>query len=357
MARHPFGEYSRDRMIAAITSFYKFQTGMHSNTNASCKFTYPPPTGWPEVKSELFSWYDDTVVDLLRHLPWMDEESLFILPDTNVIGHASPNSIRWKTEGLRQRQEEVFENQRAATEMGETAKDEDDDSTDSEPDYPEYMLELAAGGQYGSTVLVDTKHNTIIWWEYGDGCRDIPDEIRAKYPCDCWFNYSKDATGDDTELSEDLDYKLKETTGDDTEESDDEGSDDDEELDRIDQSYSQQWKISPAYSPEDFFEMCKEQFRIMNWMPVLHDGCRGKVVQLHRHQEFEGENLRMMQIMRAAGWPGDGEAGGWDKAGAEVAMLRMHREYQEEREARRMGVTKDIPLNQKWKDIVIREGK
>ncbi|KAK0117483.1 hypothetical protein ONS95_011823 [Cadophora gregata] len=362
MAKLTFGEYSRDKMVATITSFYRFQANMHSNTNAGCNFRYPPPTGWPEVTSELFSWYDETVVDLIRHLPYIDDEGLFILPDTNVLGHASPFSIEGKIERLTKSRLEGIGEQQATTESKETLVDDDDGynsgSDDLEPFYPEYMLDLAAGGQYGSTILVDTRHNAIVWWEYGEGCRDIPNEISAKYPCDCWFNYSKESN----ELNPDPDQ----TGGDDIKESDekdpgcdgsDDESSDDEEWDRFCDRYSQQWKISPACSPEDFFEMCKEQFRIMNWMPVLHDGSRGKVVQLYRHQEFEGQNLRMMQILRDAGWPGDGEAGGWDKASAEVAMIQMHREYQEEREARRRGVTRDTPLNEKWKDLVVREGK
>lgn len=349
-------------MVAAITSFYKFQTGMHSNKNASCDFDYPPPTGWPEVKGELFSGYDDTVVDLIRHLPYIDNECLFILPDTAIVGHASPNSIRWKTEARMRAQQEASNKLHAAVspEVEVQNGTKDDDVSNDEPDFPEYMLDLAAGGQYGSTILVDTKHNTIIWWEYGDGCRDIPQELRAKYPGDCWLSYSKEGA---VEESDDLESKPKPsaTTDNNSEEPDDDVSDDgesdfDEEWDRIYDSYYERWKTSPAYSPEDFFEMCKEQFRIMNWMPVLHSGCRGKVIELYRHQVFEGENLRMMQIMRAAGWPGDGEAGGWDKAAAEEAMERMELEDAEERAARKRGIERDLPLNQKWKSLVIREG-
>jgi len=350
-------------MVATITSFYKFQAGMHSNTSGSCDFSYPPPTGWPGVKRELFSWYDDTVIDLIRHLPYIDDEGLFILPDTKIIGHASPDSIRSKTEGWMRSQQEDIQANNDATEMDGTtenkAESEDDSDSDvMEPYFPEYMLDLAAGGQYGSTILVDTKHNTIIWWEYEEGFRDIPDEIVAKYPCDLWFYYSKESNDHRTERSGDGIGKLQGTTDDAQKsvESDDEDSDD-EEWNRFHDSHAHQWKISPAYSPEDFFEMCKEQFRIMNWMPVLHDGCRGKVVQLPRHQVFEGEHLRMKQVLQAAGWPGDGEARGWDKAGAEVAMQQMHNEYEEERESRRKGVARDIPMSKKWKDIVIREGR
>ncbi|KAK0122535.1 hypothetical protein ONS96_009577 [Cadophora gregata f. sp. sojae] len=163
-------------MVDAIISFYKFLTAMHSETSGLGNFKYPPPTGWPHITRDLFPYYTDDVVDLIRHLPYYNDERFFVLPDT--------------------------------------------------------------------------KHNAIIWWEYGDGY-------------------------------------------------DDEDSSDDQ-----DERWSNEWKTSPAYAPEDFFEQCKEQFRIMNWMPVLDNVEKGKIIELYRHQEFTGENLTTMKILRDAGWPG-----------------------------------------------------
>lgn len=252
MARYPFGPYSRERMVAAITSFYKFLRGMHSNSWGACEFVYPPPTGWPDITSDLFPGYDDTVLDLVRHLPYIEQEELLAVPDTPIVPYAGPGDMYWRRGVFKSRQEEKKKRQDVSEQEDGNGQKDENETRDSNPNSTHYLLELARGGQYGSTIFVDTKHNAVIWWQYGDGCRDIPQEMQAKYPCGCWSWYSKD------EVNE---------------------SADGEEFDPIDQYGSDAWKISPAYSPEDFFEMCKEQFRIMNWMPILNEDGRGGIIE------------------------------------------------------------------------------
>ncbi|KAH7323455.1 hypothetical protein BKA65DRAFT_481274 [Rhexocercosporidium sp. MPI-PUGE-AT-0058] len=183
---------------------------------------------------------------------------------------------------------------------------------DTEPDYPAYILPLAQGSKYGSSILIDTKYNPVIW---------------------------KSAGGKHGE------YNTVELLDDD---------DKDEEWDRIADAGRKAWKISVAYSPEDFFEKCKEQSRIMNWMPHLIDG---GITELYRHQEFTVENLKMMRIMRDAGWPRDGEGGGWDKEGAEIAVNKMHQDIADEKKALLRGVVRDKSMNEKFKEIAISGAK
>ncbi|KAH6707937.1 hypothetical protein BKA61DRAFT_615986 [Leptodontidium sp. MPI-SDFR-AT-0119] len=322
--------YSHEKMVATITSFYAFLKAMHSTTAGLGDFMYPPPTGWPHITRSHFPYYTKRVVELIRHLPYYDDEGYFVLPDTHLTADGDPCHLPSLTDCDDLDEEEL--NNTDGVEW-------DDDDGDTEPDYPAYILPLAQGSKYGSSILVDTKYNRVIWWEYWDGCRDIPDEIKSKYPRDCWLAYRKYAgekiVGKDGTTKPDIE---------------DDDDDDDAEWDRIAETGRKEaWKISAAYTPEDFFEMCKEQFRIMNWMPHLIDG---GITELYRHQEFTGENLKMMRILRDAGWPGDGEGGGWDKAGAEVAMHKMQQDILDEKKALE-GLVRDKSMREKFKDIAI----
>ncbi|EQB51903.1 hypothetical protein CGLO_08515 [Colletotrichum gloeosporioides Cg-14] len=83
----------------------------------------------------------------------------------------------------------------------------------------------------------------------------------------------------------------------------------------------QGWKCMPTYRIETFFEFCKEQYRLMNWMPDMQDLTRGAVVQLNDPEHVSEGALRRRQIMTDAGWPGiDGDGTGWDKETAEREM-------------------------------------
>lgn len=65
--------YDRDKAVAAVTEFYTFLT-THLHFDPSERKT-PPPTRWPEITPARFSFLGktDTVIDLLKHLPYLPE--------------------------------------------------------------------------------------------------------------------------------------------------------------------------------------------------------------------------------------------------------------------------------------------
>lgn len=311
----PLVDYSQEKMVLAISSFYAFLKGMHSETGGMGDFEYPPPGGWPHVTKDLFPHYTARVVELIRNLPYYDDESFLVMPDTSLLPLGAPSMCTALAQNL---QRTIVGGD------GDMPAKEENDDEETGTRFPAYIFALAAGGQYGSSILVDTKYNAVIWWKYDGTYLDLPEELTSKYShLGCFADYSKNQADDDGEQSE------------------------------IDQYGPDAWKIMSAWPPEDFFEMCKDQFRILNWLPVLDESCRGKVIEVHKHQEWEGTALKLKNIMLHAGWPGDGQGGGWDKAGAEAAMERLREEEDDEENAIRLGIARDTSLQEKWRGMIL----
>ena len=68
--------YSRDEAVSAFTSFYEWLVKLYLPASA---LKYPPPGGWPEISPEYLAFLkkNDTVVDLLRHLPYIQRDEEF----------------------------------------------------------------------------------------------------------------------------------------------------------------------------------------------------------------------------------------------------------------------------------------
>ncbi|KAL1648705.1 hypothetical protein SLS58_001879 [Diplodia intermedia] len=65
----------RDEVVAELTSYYGFLAGLHIPESA---ILYPPPGGWPTITKESFASCGKTnaVIDLLRHIPYIEEQPL-----------------------------------------------------------------------------------------------------------------------------------------------------------------------------------------------------------------------------------------------------------------------------------------
>ena len=62
--------YTRDEVIAEITSFYEFLVGLYLPEEALKR---PPSGGWTEITADRLAFLekDDVAIDLLRHLPYI----------------------------------------------------------------------------------------------------------------------------------------------------------------------------------------------------------------------------------------------------------------------------------------------
>lgn len=249
--------YSQEATVRAITSFYVFIKGIHSS--AVGDILYPPPTGWPQITHVQSNSTGETyaATELLRNIPYFCPEEM----DTPCIMDLT-QPIDYLTQWLPGSVEEA----------GPDKQDEKEVLyEDCYMIMPLYMVRLAKCRRGGYDILIDTKRGVVIWWN--KDCRWQEDD----HPGDV-----EPYGGDD-----------------------------------IDECFSPEaWKVMPTFRVETFFEMCKERFSTLRWVPILEEFGRGAVVQILPQYATE-DQLKRIQILKDAGWPGDGEGGGWDKVKAE----------------------------------------
>ena len=71
------------------------------------------------------------------------------------------------------------------------------------------------------------------------------------------------------------------------------------------------WRNQPTYDLKYFFsEFCKNRLNEMKWLPHID----GEIRSVHPRDDDDDEAMLQRQMLRDAGWPGDGDAGGnWDQ--------------------------------------------
>ena len=267
-------KYSHDVAVASITSYYTFLERI--NSDDVFKFEYPPPTGWPQFKRELFPQCPDAVVELLRHIPYpiITGSGLDLMDATTVIeyDHHVNTCLHY------------YPDQKAQSDvLGPKGYAPDFES-------PPHVVQLTDGGRYGYILLVDTEQGTIIVTKNDN---EYPTGI---YGGASYLGYHPEerADGDDDEI-----YDCRPLC----------------------------WKRAPAIPIKEFFEMCKEQFRNMNWFATVDENGCSEVYQLRKDQHWETTWERgMKKILTDCGWPGDGEGGAWDRVRAEKECKEMELE-------------------------------
>ncbi|OHF01136.1 hypothetical protein CORC01_03450 [Colletotrichum orchidophilum] len=158
----------------------------------------------------------------------------------------------------------------------------------------------------GYHVLLDTDRYIIILVRVGDEFPRGWPPVQPDADHEEWIGDDENEAGDE-----------------DKDESDGEHTDDEVDL----YLCGHDWREMPAYRIDTFFKMCREQRRVMNWMPKME--WAGQTHEEYTFTESEcdtdcGTGLRR-RITREAGWPGtDNEVGlGWDKAKAEKEMIEL----------------------------------
>lgn len=252
--------YDRDEFVRFLTDYYNFCNRVFWFLTV----VEAPSGGWPEINKETLAALNknDTVIDLLRHLPYVNQEGKhqdpFILDDTPLVNY---------------RMEEL----RKAIREGEFT----DIAMPREPVDPPLPPSCAAiaiaSNRRGYEVILDTEDGYIYWG---------------------------DPIGTHDEKAPALNSTLEERFGDDP---------------------ANQWRLNGfnVYEPADFFELCKERFRELQWIGLGPDYL--SVQRGNMGWEYESEpdedwsdpeddcsHNKLARKMKKAGWPGDGEGREWD---------------------------------------------
>jgi hypothetical protein len=232
--------YSQDECVAAVRDYYTFLTKMY--LPESC-ILEPLQGGWPNITIERMKDLDktDEVVLLLRHLPYMREFS----------NGDPPQGAPWC----------MFANWKACVENVNEGADymaglrTCSEGTEDHESINAHVVGLTMGGRDNPVFLLDTQLGIVLWQE-------CPYEIS-----------SQDAV---VEVEDDpYDYAAE------------------NEADW--RSACNTWTIP------DFFEVLKDQFRKLNYIPMGWDEV--KDVYATMGSDTEGMLAMLQDIYREHGWP------------------------------------------------------
>lgn len=155
--------YDRDEVVREVTSFYEFLTNLHIPNSA---LKIPPPGGWPDITPERYAFLkkDDTVIDLIRHLPFIYKEEYSQGHEIYLLTAAVDYNGPYVQHVMNREPINMFR-----------IEPMDDFTT-----LPPYMLTLASetSGGDGSYIFVNTKRGTItLYDEESRGKGTIENEV------------------------------------------------------------------------------------------------------------------------------------------------------------------------------------
>ncbi|KAL0936201.1 uncharacterized protein CTRU02_208416 [Colletotrichum truncatum] len=253
--------YDRDEFVRHLTDYYNFCNRVFWNSTV----VQAPAGGWSSITQETLANLkrNDTVIDLLRHMPYPEhpEEGLIYRPlmmvNTPVIDYRR-GDVQHKIRGD---QIEGF-----VTPI-----------TGQDPPIPPSCVGIAiCTNRNGYEIILDTEDGYVYWGE---------------------------PTGTHDEPKQGLNSTLERFKGDE----------------------ANKWRsVFNVYEPADFFATCKERFCDLNWIGLGQWDM--SVMRMNMNWEYDSEtdsesdpeddfsHNKLAKKMKKAGWPGDGEGRGWDRA-------------------------------------------
>ncbi|KAL6795789.1 hypothetical protein GGI42DRAFT_332084 [Trichoderma sp. SZMC 28013] len=234
--------YSRDDCVSAVREYYNFLVGMYVD---EAEVVEPPPGGWPNITTATMAALGktDEVVSLLRHLPYLRRNKNDMY---NVQPAAWCYFANWEANARGMIRDRT---------MGESYRV----TTEGAPLYeilPPHVVSLTQGGRDNPVFLIDTELGIGLWHE-------CPGEVK--------HDPSREAIEDDA-----YDYE------------------EDEE--------QAEWRgDSGAWSIPDFFEILKDQFRELQFIPKNPR----LVVDVYTRygRDCDGMIEMLQGIYREHGWP------------------------------------------------------
>ncbi|PKS08451.1 hypothetical protein jhhlp_004833 [Lomentospora prolificans] len=282
--------YSREATIAAITDYYKFLTQMYLHDS---QVVYPPETGWPSIieaarnpTSMREFGKSDEVMDLLAHLPYVVsagiESGIYAGP---VCAPYTP-FINWSQRLIPWGPSLDGEVLRLVTEGPAFAKFR-----------VPHAFGLTSGCRETPIMVLDVKLG-IVHWE------DCPNSIAYGQHRER-VDYGDGPVDEDGDEDEDENGEEHEDGDEDEDENGEEHEDGDEARDGDRDNVSPEeigWRQSAdAWTIPDFFEVLKNEFRTLNWIPF--DPCNVWDARWSEFPDQEGLASAVQDVYRQHGWP------------------------------------------------------
>jgi hypothetical protein len=235
--------YSRDEFIAAIRDYYDFLTKLFADPSFILE---PPQDGWPNITPEACQdlGKTDQVVELLRHLPYIASRPYSNVPE----GLPSGTFTDWRNIVEKLTTEDAHADNELL--MSEGTEDQFGGKI------PSYCIGLVQGGylmgEDPDVILLDTKSGVVYWMNCPDKVKETasPQPSYLVYPL----------PGESQEANQ-----TKEDGSDDGKSEDEDEDEDEEEEEDEDEDDDINW--GPCWPVRHFFEMLKNQFRQLNFIP------------------------------------------------------------------------------------------
>ncbi|KAL7936766.1 hypothetical protein V8C35DRAFT_296409 [Trichoderma chlorosporum] len=234
--------YSREECISAIRGYYNFLTKLYLDESDVLE---PPAEGWPDISTSTMQGLGktDEVVSLLRHLPYIREPNSDI---DRIQPAAYCYFANWQDIGrLLSHDPSLAESQKVVTESASLFEV-----------IPPHVISLTDGGRDNPVFLIDTELGIALWYE-------CPGEIK--------YSPSREIVQDDP-----YDYEENEAQA--------------------------EWRGEcAAWTVPDFFEMLKDQFVTLQFIPLNHRTV--KDVYARMGPRSAGMREMVQEIYRRHGWP------------------------------------------------------
>lgn len=245
--------FDQDEFVHLLTDYYDFCNRVFWEHTAVAR---APVGGWPSINQDSVANLEknDAAFDLLRRLPYVDFEQGWASDPPNIMNKT--NIVDYRSEDIQAKiRERRFETYAEPSLEG------------NGPLPPSCVCFAVSEGRNGYNLVVDTDDGNVYW---------------------CEPNGEHDEPG--TELN-----------------------------DVVEESYAgdeaQSWRVGGVnvYRPRDFFALCKQRFRELRWIGI--DTCNVDSLRMDCEWSDDYEDhMAKVRKMQRAGWPGDGEGRGWDRA-------------------------------------------
>lgn len=275
-------EYSRPATIAAIKSYYEFLTKLYLKDT---QVIWPPAEGWPSITNADSTVMaplgkSDEILSLLAHLPYIREDS----DDTE----GAPGCVFADWQRLigsltrRPERPRAAEDLRNITEGGAFA-----------PLAPAHVVGLTSRGPL---MVLDTKYGIVHW----DNCPRSIQDVHWATTVD--YETLDNEHGDNGDEDEDEDEDNDEDNDDDDDDGDDNGGDGEPQDKRREEELD--WRRdATAWAVPEFFEILKDQFIKLQWMPISHGAVVSAEWSFAPSGTGEGLAAMLQDIYREHGWP------------------------------------------------------